>query len=74
MATNTKYNKNIVKPKPLFIRQRKHAIDIITNNNIMNKMVIEHTSPKELTSTGWPYIIPYINHGIGNLCIQKKKY
>lgn len=53
-ATKTKYNKNIVKPKPLFIFQRKHAIDMTTNKSIMNNIVMEHTIPTELTSTGSP--------------------
>jgi hypothetical protein len=53
-ATKTKYNINIVKPRPLFIRQLKQAIDKITNNNIMNKIVIEQTIPTEFTSTGLP--------------------
>lgn len=51
-ATKTKYNKNIVKPKPLFMRQRKQAIDITTNSNIINNIVMEHTMPTEFTSTG----------------------
>lgn len=51
-ATKTKYNKNIVKPKPLFMRQRKQAIDITTNINIINNIVMEQTIPTEFTSTG----------------------
>ena len=51
-ATKTKYNKNIVKPSPLFIFQRKQAIDITTKSNIMKSIVIEQTMPTELTSTG----------------------
>ncbi|CAD6999164.1 unnamed protein product, partial [Ceratitis capitata] len=50
--TKTKYNKNIVKPSPLFIFQRKQAIDITTKINIMKSIVIEQTMPTELTSTG----------------------
>lgn len=70
-ATKTKYNRNIVRPRPLFIRQRKHAIDNTTNNSIINNIVIEHTIPTEFTSTGCWYIIPYKSHGIGNL--KKRK-
>ena len=53
-ATNTKYNKNMLMPSPLFIRHRKQAIDITTNNNIRNNIVIEQTIPTEFTSTGSP--------------------
>lgn len=53
-ATKTKYNKNMVNPRPLFMRQRKQAIDITTNNNIINNIVMEQTMPTELTSTGAP--------------------
>lgn len=51
-ATNTKYRKNIVRPKPLFIRHRKHAIDTTTNSNIINNIAIEQTIPFEFTLTG----------------------
>ena len=53
-ATNTKYNKNMLMPSPLSIRHRKQAIDITTNNNIRNNIVIEQTIPTEFTSTGSP--------------------
>lgn len=53
-ATKTKYSRNMVKPRPLFIRQLKQAIDSTTNRSIMNRMVMEHTIPWEFTSTGWP--------------------
>lgn len=66
-ATKTKYNKNIVNPSPLFIFHRKHAMDMMTNTNIMKKNVMEQTMPTEFTSTGFPYIIPYNNQGTGNL-------
>lgn len=51
-ATKTKYNRNMVKPNPLFMRQRKQAIDSTTNTSIINKMVMEQTMPTEFTSTG----------------------
>lgn len=51
-ATNTKYNKNIVRPKPLFIRHRKQAIDSTTNTSIINNIAMEHTMPLEFTCTG----------------------
>lgn len=53
-ATKTKYNKNIVRPSPLFMRHRKQAIDNTTNISIINSMAIEQTIPTELTSTGSP--------------------
>lgn len=53
-ATKTKYNRNMVKPRPLFMRQRKQAIDITTKMSIMNRMVMEQTMPTEFTSTGAP--------------------
>lgn len=72
-ATKTKYNKNIVKPSPLFIFHRKQAMDIITNTSIMKRIVMEHTMPTEFTSTGFPYINPYSNQGTGNLKNQSIK-
>lgn len=51
-ATKTKYNRNMVKPNPLFMRQRKQAIESTTNTSIINKMVMEQTMPTEFTSTG----------------------
>lgn len=51
-ATNTKYSKNIVRPKPLFIRHRKQAIDSTTNISIINNIAMEHTMPLEFTCTG----------------------
>lgn len=54
-------------PSPLFIFHRKHAIDMMTNTNIMNRIVMEQTMPTEFTSTGLPYITPYSNQGTGNL-------
>lgn len=51
-ATNTKYSRNIVKPKLLFIFQLKHAIEMTTNSSIMKRMAIEQTMPTEFTSTG----------------------
>lgn len=53
-ATKTKYNKNMVKPSPLFIFHRKQAIDMMTNRSIMKRIVMEHTIPAEVTSTGSP--------------------
>lgn len=72
-ATKTKYNKNIVNPSPLFIFHRKHAMDMMTNNNIMKRIVMEQTMPTEFTSTGFPYITPYNNQGTGNLENQSIK-
>lgn len=53
-ATKTKYSRNMVKPSPLFMRQRKQAIDSTTNTSIINRMVMEQTMPTEFTSTGAP--------------------
>lgn len=53
-ATKTKYNKNMVNPSPLFIFHRKQAIDMMTKRSIMNRIVMEHTIPAEVTSTGSP--------------------
>jgi hypothetical protein len=66
-ATNTKYNKNIVNPRPLFIRQRKQAMDMMTKRSIMKRMEMEHTIPTLLTSTGFWYTMPKISQGTGSL-------
>jgi hypothetical protein len=73
-ATNTKYNKNIVNPRPLFIRQRKQAMDMMTKRSIMKRMEMEHTIPTLLTSTGFWYTMPKISQGTGSLKNHNANY
>lgn len=57
-VTKAIYNKNIVKPRPLFIFQWKQAMDMITNMSIKKSIAMEHTIPTLFTWTGVPLMIP----------------
>nr|CAH7737378.1 unnamed protein product [Callosobruchus chinensis] len=62
----------MVKPRPLFIFQRKQAMDMITNSSIMKRIVMEHTMPTEFTCTGSPYMMPNNNQGTDARMIMEK--
>lgn len=66
-ATNTKYNKNIVKPRPLFIFHLKQAMLMITKINMAKRRTMLQTMPEELTLTGSPLMMPNSSQGNGNL-------
>lgn len=63
----------MVRPRPLFMRQRKQAIDSTTKTSIINNMVMEQTMPTEFTSTGASQIIPQSSQGIGKLHYQTQQ-
>ena len=60
-------------PMPLVIFHLKDNIERKTSNNIANNIEMEHPTPDESTSTGFPSIKVYKSHGKGNLKYRRKK-